>query len=229
MTGAVQHTAYEIVNTDGLAFTWQNYVDLNADVKPWLQFKRNDTTHDTVLQLLTDAICQFAQKKLGQPIAPTTFYRRFNGWANWNGAYIMLPYFPVLEIVQVAEYWGVAGPHVLYESTPTDQVDGFQCDYQTGMLTRVFPGNVQKPWFPGSMNIEVRWTAGYNPIPADLKVATLEDIKEWWINTQQQSANRIGGATAANEFDSEEEGGTWMGMPSRVAAIIETYMQVGIG
>lgn len=218
---------YEIDNTNGLSFTWENYVDLNADVKPWLQFPASDTTHDTVLQLLTDGVCQWAQNTLGQPIAPTTFVRRFNGWANWNGAYIMLPYYPVLNIVEVAEYWGVAGPHVLYESTVTDQVDGFQCDYQTGMLTRVFPGNVQKPWFPGSMNIEIRWRAGRNPVPADLKIATLEDIKEWWVNTQQVSANQLG--AAGQEYDAEGGREALTGVPNRVAAILETYMQVGIG
>jgi len=225
-----ENNAYEIVNTNGLTFTWLNYVDLQADVKPWLQFPAGENDYDVQLQLLTDAVCQFAQQKLGQPIAPTPFYRRFNGWANWNGAYIMLPYYPVVEIEQVSEYWGVAGPHVLYESTPTDQVDGFQCDYETGMLTRVFPGNVQKPWFPGSMNIEVQWTAGRNPVPAALVVATLEDIKEWWINTQQQSADTLGGTSSSSEYDDAAESkGTWAGIPPRVAAILETYMQVGIG
>lgn len=206
---------------------WQNFVDLDADVKPYLQIPSGDTASDVMLQLVTDFVCQYAQRYIGQPIAATTFNRRFDGWAGWNGAYIELPYYPVLQVIECIEYWGVSGPHVLVEQTPTNQVDGFQIEYLTGRMTRVFPGLVQKPWFPGSRNIQIEWTAGRNPIPADLKIGALELIAYWWRNTQQ--ASRSAPVPAGMEYDQMGNSGLWAGLPHRIEAIFGTYAQVGIG
>lgn len=202
-----------------------------TEAKQWLQVPSGDTSKDLNLQLIIDMACQWTSNFCQRPIAPITYDRRFDGWSNWNGAYIELPWYPVLEIESVTEYWGVAGPHYLEESTPTDQIDGWQCVYQTGRLNRVFPGNVQKPWFPGSRNIEVVWTAGYNPIPADIKVATLELIAHWYRNTQQQTGRVNGGAiTPAAEFEpaSDQVGGLWAGVPYRITTLLAPYISINI-
>jgi hypothetical protein len=212
-------------NTSSLI--WANYLDLQDDVKSWLQIQAANTTGDTRLQLMLDMACQFIQNFIGRPIAPTTFDRRFNGWSGWNGAYLELPAYPVLEIISVTEWWGVSGPHYLTEQTPANQVDGFQCEYLRGLLTRVFPGLVQRPWFPGSRNIEVVWVAGYNPIPADIKMATLELVAYWWRNTQQQSGARPGGPAA--EYDPSATSGLWSGVPYRITDLLDPYVQVGLG
>jgi hypothetical protein len=215
------------LNANAELTLWNNYVDLQADVKPYLQIPSNNTGSDVMLQLVTDFVCQYSQKLIGQPMIATAFDRRFDGWSGWNGAYLMLQYYPVLEITSVIEYWGVSGPHILTEQTPTNQVDGFQCEYLTGRLTRVFPGLVQKPWFPGSRNIEVQWVAGRNPVPADIKLAALELIAYWWRNTQQ--ASRTATAAAGSEYDPAVATGLWAGLPHRIEAIFSSYMQVGIG
>ena len=217
-------------NTNALSNIYANYVDLDEDVKTWLQINPIVTANDTRLQLLIDTACQWVQNYLGRPVGPTTYDRRFNGWTGWNGAYIELPYYPILEIVSVTEWWGVSGPHVLTEQTPENQSgqDVYQVDYQRGQLIRAFPGLVQRPWFPGSRNIEVTWTAGYNPVPADIKMATLEYINHWWRNTQQQSGNRGGGANV--DYDPEEQGsGLWQGVPFRITELLDPYLHVGIG
>lgn len=208
---------------------WANYLDLAQDVKPWLQIPSSDTSRDTSLQLILDMACDWVQSYLGRPVAPTTFDRRYDGWSGWNGAYIELDYYPVLEITSVVEYWGVSGPHTLTESTPTNQVDGWQCEYLTGRLTRVFPGLVQKPWFPGSRNIEVVWVAGYNPVPPKIKVATLELIAHWFRNTQQESGLRPPAASAGADYDSMTAGGPFEGVPMRIMDLLEPLTQVGLG
>lgn len=88
---------------------WQNYIDVANDVKRWLQIPATDTTRDNDLQDLTDAACTWVQEQLGQPVAPTTFFRRFNGYSNWGGAHIVLPYYPILGVPTVTEYWGASG------------------------------------------------------------------------------------------------------------------------
>lgn len=205
---------------------WGNYVDLEHDVLPWLQLTSVSTTQTQILQLLIDMTCQWAQKRRGRPIGPTEFFRRFDGWSGWNGAYIMLPYSPVLQVLSVTEWWGTSGPHELQEQTPEHQVTGFTCDYPTGMLTRVFPGLVQRPWFPGSRNLEVTWVAGYNPIPADLKVATIEMIAHWWRNTQQSARDNIRGGSDTAEVVAS---GLWQGTPLRITSLLDADNQVGIG
>ena len=214
-------------NTNSSSLIWSNYLDLESDIKPWLQIPVTaPAKFDYQLQLLTDMTCQWVQSKLGRPIAPTQFNRYFDGNSGWNGAFIELPYSPVLEIVSVIEYWGTSGPHVLQECTPTAQIDGWQCEYLRGTLRRVFQGLVERPWFPGSRNIQVEWIAGYNPVPSDIKVATLEMIAHWWRNTQQQSGNRPG---SAGDYDPEVVAmGLWQGTPLRITALLDSYNQVGI-
>lgn len=218
-------------NMNALSATgWQNYVDLTDDVQPWLRL--DDTTFNaglSNLQLITSMACDTIQNKLGRPIPPTSYTYRFDGWATWTGAYIELPYYPVLEITSVIEYWGVSGPHVLDESFPTDQIDGWQCEYPVGRLIRVFPGNVQKPWFPGSRNVEVSWTAGYNPIPGRYRMATLELIKHWWTNTQQAPELPMPGGGTGSQYDPPNTSGVFAGIPYHVAALLDDDIQVGIG
>ena len=216
-------------NVNASSLQWSNYVDLATDVKPWLQVPSSDTTQDLQLQLIVDMACQWVQSFIGRPVAPTQFDRRYNGWTGWTGAYIELPFYPVIEIVSVTEWWGSSGPHTLSEQTPTNQVDGWTCDYPTGLLTRVFPGLVQKPWFPGARNVEVVWVAGYNPVPADLKVATLELINHWFRNTRQVSAFRAPGVGEGYEYDPEETAsGLWQGVPYRIVELLDPYISVAI-
>ena len=221
-----------VSNSNAASPNWLNFVDLENDVLPWMQMPDSETTAamKVNIQLLIDMTCTWAQKRLAQPIAPTTFNRKFDGWSGWNGAYQFLPYTPVLEIISVNEVWGTSGAHYLSESTLTNQVDGFQINYQTGMMTRVFPGLVQKPWFPGSRNIEIEWTSGWNPVPADWKVATLEMVAHWYRNVFQQTANAIGGTGTGDAYDPEAvANGLWEGTPLRIANLLSGDVHVGIG
>ncbi len=207
---------------------WQDYLSVLDDVKPWLQLDVNDTSRDDQLQLITSMACDWVQSYLGRPVAPTTFDRRFDGWSGWQGAYIELPYYPVLEIVSVTEWWGVSGPHQLTEQTPDHQVDGYQVEWHTGRLIRVFPGLVQKPWFPGTRNVEVQWVAGYNPVPSKIRVATLELVAHWVRNTQQNLAMRSPAMTVQDEYDPAVTAGVFAGVPYRILDLLEPMTQVGL-
>lgn len=215
--------------TNATSILYGTFLDIQSEVKTWLQIPSGDTSRDANIQLITDMACQWVQNWLGRPIAPQQYDRRFDGWSGLNGAYLELPWYPVLEIVSVTEYWGIAGPHTLVESTPTNQVDGWQCVYQTGRMTRVFPGNVQKPWFPGSRNVEIVWVAGYNPVPGDVRVATLEMIAHWWRNTQQAGGRPSGNIVPASEFEPATDTGTFYGVPDRTVALLSPYMRVSMG
>lgn len=228
MMGVPPNTVHMVENVNAKSFIWPSYVDVIEDVMPWMQFPVGSLAGADLskLQLLTDMTCQWAQRKMGQPLAPTAFFQRFDGWTGWNGASVLLPYCPVLQVLQVNEYWGISGPHLLVEQTPTNDVDGYTLNYTTGRLTRAFPGLVQKPWFPGNRNIEIAWVAGWNPIPADWKVATLEMIAHWWRNTQQTQRTNVRGGPG-DEAEAVANG-MWEGVPLRIVNLLESAVRISI-
>lgn len=208
---------------------WQSFLDLQ-DAKQYLQYPEDEVNGDTeqVLQLFIDAACHWAQDFLGRPIAPTTYARRFDGWSGWNGATIMLPYSPVLGDLNVVEWRGAAPSAQVYEQTPATTGlprESFQIDRLRGRLIRTFPGNVQKPWFPGSRNIEVTWTAGFAPIPPTIRIATLEVFAHWYRNTQEAPRT----FRNLQEYDGPDTHGVWPAVPQRAISFLQTYEQVGIG
>jgi hypothetical protein len=212
--------------SNSVSENWASFLDVADDVKPFLQIPSTDVSRDQTLQMVTDGVCDWVQRELGRPIGPTRFDRRFDGGTGWNGAHIMLPYYPVLEIVSCVEYWGVSGPHNLLEQTPTNQVDGFTCSYLTGRLTRVFPGLVQKPWFPGARNVEVTWVAGYNPVPPGLRLGMLEVIAWYWRNTQQSSRS----FKPTGEYDQPVTQEFWASvLPAMAKPFLDSFLQVGLG
>lgn len=217
---------------------WQTYVDLQGEAKEYLQYPADKTDQDAILQRLLDAACWWVQDYLSRPIGPTRFQRRFDGWTSWQGSYIMLPYAPVLEVVTVTEYWGNSGAHVLAEQTPTAQFGvGFtagspapgtyQLDPIMGKIIRTFPGLIQRPFFPGSRNIEIAWTSGFSPIPPNIMLGTLELFTHWYRNTQEQPraiGQRVG------EYGGEpDRNALWPAVPNRVTAMLEPYVQQNMG
>jgi hypothetical protein len=222
----------ETAETPTLEVTPQfaSYLDVQDDVRPWLQL--SDTPEpviDRKLQITTSAICLRVQNYLGKPLGETEFFQRFSGWPGNNGAILMLPYYPVTKIVRVVEYRGSSGPYVLVEQTPEENQgssETFQIKPLTGMLIRTFMGNLQRPWFPGSNNIEVTWRAGYNPVPDDIYMATLEYIKRWWDSTQQSSRSpQPAGALGYSGPVTPTMAGAW----GDLERTISLYEQTGMG
>lgn len=208
-----------------------SYLDVQNDVRPWLEMGTTpEPKIDTKLQLVTSAICRRVQDYLGKPVAKTEFFQRLSGWPGNNGAVLMLPYYPVLEVLRVVEFRGTAGPYVLTEQTPENNAgnsETFQIEPLSGTLIRTFIANMQRPWFPGSKNIEVTWTAGYNPVPPDIKIATLEYIKKFWDSTQQ--ASRSGGQSAAALGYQGQTTPSTAGLWGELARTLDMYEQQGMG
>jgi hypothetical protein len=212
---------------------WENFIDVANDVKRWLQIPSTDTTRDNDLQDLTDAACWWIQDQLGQPVAPTRFFRRFNGYSGWGGSIIELPYYPVLAdppwSITVVEYWGASGPHTLTQQTPESQgnSDMFTLDPLKGHIIRSYLGLLARPTFPGLKNIEVTWTAGRNPIPPPLKLAAREYVKYWWDNTQQASRG-VRLRDGYGDAGSDQYYDDWPGVEAKIKVLLRPYMQVGL-
>lgn len=208
---------------------WQNYLDLEEDVIPWLQFVGAKFTPEmtAALESVTTMCCTWVQNFLERPVAPTRFERRFSGWSGLNGSYVCLPYAPIMDLIEVNEWWGIAGPHQLEEETPEkqNQMENFQVYPLTGEIVRTFMGLVERPWFPGLGNIRIVWIAGYDPVPEDIKVATKELVAHWWRNTQQAIRTF---SVPGSENDTGAPPGLWAGIPNRIIDLLRPYMQIGM-
>lgn len=214
---------------------WGQIATLN-EWQQYSQYPAGKSDQDFTINLILQSSSDWISTYLDRPVAPTTFFERYDGWAGWSGSVIMLPYYPVLEIVKITEYWGLNGPQVLAEQTPTYQYGvGFsasnpapglyQLNPRIGEIRRVFPGLVQRPFFPGSRNIEVEWTAGYSTIPGQLKIACLELANHWYRETQD-AADVMGEPYGQ---DPSEANKYWPAVPERVMTMLQPFRQQGIG
>lgn len=204
---------------------WPTFLDVDEDVKPWLQESNIPVPgEETKLKTVTDSVCWWLQDYLGRPLGPTLFAKRFSVW---SGNTLMLPYYPVLKVERVAEFWGVSGEHVLEEQTPAHQGSNemFTVDPLRGYIVRSFQGLVPRPYFPGLRNIEVVWTAGYDPLPAPIRDAALKQVAHEWRKEQQASRSA---PQLAGEHETIEPG-LLPGMLPEVKARLAAYSQVGIG
>jgi hypothetical protein len=207
---------------------WSTFVDVDQDVKPWLQFDSvTESSEEQKLKMVTDSVCWDFQDYLGRPLGPAIFARRFSVW---SGNTLMLPYYPIVgSPIRVAEFWGVNGEHLLEEQTPEHQGSNemYTVDPQRGYIVRSFQGLIPRPYFPGLRNIEVVWTAGYDPLPPPIRDAALKQIAHEWRKEQQASRSEAPRPAGGDQGDFD--GGLLPDLLPEVKRKLGPFVQVGIG
>ena len=209
---------------------WTTYLDM-PEVLGWLQFTDAPlpgSAKSGLLQRVIDAACFTAQDMANRPLCPTTMFNRYDGW---SGEYIQLDYSPVIKIVKIQEWASSGGFTQLPESTPESPTEGVQVNYRTGRIMRTFAGySWPRPFFPGSRNIEVTYIAGYDPVPSDVWLATIDLVAYWWRNAEQASRTfTAGGNQYGGEQTTPQSVGLWPGIPNRIAAVFDGYRIPVIG
>lgn len=152
-----------------------------AQVKSHLGMPAGDTTHDTELQTFIDAATPIVEYITG-PINPTTRTETLNVWGQ---NFVVLSLVPVISIQSAVEYLNLL-PNTLTAQPPgsTTSNYGYSLDRpESGLLTRRgITGNITN--FIGQ-TLVISYTAGLASVPADIKLAALEDIRALWQQTQQ--------------------------------------------
>jgi hypothetical protein len=208
---------------------WTTFLDM-PEVLSWLQFTSGIATPGTeisgLLQRIIDAACWTGQDIANRPLCPTQMFNRYSGW---SGEYIQLDYSPIIKIVKCQEWMSTGGFVQLPESTPENPVEGVQVNYRTGQIMRTFAGySWPRPFFPGSRNIEVTYIAGYDPIPPNVWVATIDLVAYWFRNTYQASRTFTGNAAEYGQ-NQQASGDLWPGIPNRIAQVFESFRLPVIG
>jgi hypothetical protein len=103
----------------------------------------------------------------------------------------------------------------------------YTVDPLRGYIVRSFQGLVPRPLFPGLRNIEVVWTAGYDPLPPPVRDAALKQIAHEWRKEQQ--ASRSGGPQPAAADHGDFGGGLLPDMLPEVKRKLAPFVQVGMG
>ncbi len=198
-----------------------------ADVKGYLRLPLSDTSYDAELTNLTFVATDQIEQYCNRPIVPKPMpIERHDGWV---GDTIELKYSPVTSVTYVYEYF--AGfLNNLSESTPSNPIDGYQLEYQTGRLIRVFTNGFPRQWYPGSRNIEISYSVGLSPTPPILWQAARELVAHIFSQQEQINPSNVpkftGGANSSDETETSPE--LWQGLPYRIEAKIKPFRRRSI-
>src|ERR1039458_4706094 len=148
-----------------------------ADLMGWMQIPAGSITSPQVvtnMQRVIDSSCAMVQRYCGRPLCPTMYAERHDGW---SGSDILLRKNPFLDLISCTEYQSAGGVVVLLEATPTsnnNDANVIQIDRAVSMIRRAFGGySWPRTFFPGSRNISIVYTAGFDPVPPDAWEATV--------------------------------------------------------
>jgi hypothetical protein len=189
---------------------WAGIVSLRA-AKNHLNKKLDDTTDDDEILDWIDALTIAIEKEAG-PVVPRPYVETFDG----GRRRLFLTYTPVASITEVREVWGDADVRILTPETsggPFGDND-YYVDLDTGEIERRNGGYPQS--FPfGMNNVRVSYRAGRVPIPANLRIATLELLAHHWRASQMSI-----GATRPRSDVPTDSTIMQYGMPNRVSTLI---------
>lgn len=198
-----------------------------SEVLAHLSLPAGDTTHQAELTAMIQAATPIVEYITG-PINPLTVTNEVH-YTSDGPDRILLRHPPVQSITSVIEYLGVT-PYTLTSQPPGSTTDnyGYWLDRPSaGRLIRMSAFG-QPMGFIGS-TVTVSYVAGLgtNPdgstkIPADVKLAVLEDIRGLFVQTQNGGRPKFGGGLV------DEEGWTVgpLHLFPRLAALIENKARV---
>lgn len=181
------------------AFARSGIIDLRADVKPHLRINPADLSFDVVLQGFIDAATTWANHWFGNTFQVPVGPEYYDG----GDTTIMLRNAPVVDAtLNVKEILG----GVIWQLTeqPVGQwVDQFGYsldDAENGIVTRRTLNSFAIEFAEGNGNVIVTYTSGRVTVPADIRMAALEDIRGLFQQTQLGGRPAFGGSNSSEDW-----------------------------
>lgn len=173
----------------------------------------------TKLQGFIDAATAMVEYVTG-PIVPAQFVENHDG----GHEIIALYNPPIMRVDSVVEYVGpVAYPLELVTLGQGNGIGPYSYtldDPASGVIRRRWAGGIVGSFIGGNRNVAVTYWSGRATVPADVRLATLEDIRG--LYTQTQYGSRAGGAGGGAGSDSWTQGpGNPIGTFPRLSALLE--------
>jgi len=169
-----------------------------TDVHMHLNIDPSDTSHDAELQGFIDAMTPILTYMTG-PILPTVFV----GESHDGGSpVIMLFNPPIISVQSVTEFIGTVA-YSLSQQQPGSTANnyGFSLDSpQSGKLTRRTGAGTPMPFQGYAGGVVVTYTAGLVNVPADIRLAALEDLRGYYQESQQGGRPSFGGGAEDSPY-----------------------------
>lgn len=142
-----------------------------------------DTSDDDELLDWIDAITRAIERYTG-PIIPRVVVETYTVRPLQRS--IVLRRRPVLEVLEVREFWGpgdIRNPTVFVDTGPTYADDAYYFDPGTSSVMRYGSGYPTN-WPVGYDNVRITYRAGRTPVPQNLRLASKELLTHVWRQSQ---------------------------------------------
>ena len=157
---------------------------------------------DAELEDTIDAAQDMIVAKIG-PVLPTVYTETRPG----GDAFVLLTHRPVLSITTVSENADYGTPTIVAPG-------GWKLEAGTGVLTRLSTREQPQLWAGGYSGVDVTYTAGLNPVPANIRMATRELVAHLWRQSQ------LGRARRTNRGPEDDVQPATYALPYRVAEML---------
>lgn len=193
------------------------FLDLNADIKPYLGIPVANTEYDSLLTLFRDSVESAVLAYVETAFELTAIT---NEILDSNGSDTIVPRNSPIRSVQA-----------IYTSVDSDGSEGNLLDPEfyrvdtDGITLR----SINQP--RGRFYVRVDYTYGYDGLPPEVKHAMLMAVDAEFIRKNDKSVGK--GRTGRSKKDESESGGaaggagwdTKVGLPNEVIAKLQTYKQ----
>lgn len=174
-----------------------------------------DSTHDVELQGFIDASTQFVTYITG-PVVPTTFTNEVHD-GGWPTIVLFNP--PIISVQSVTEHLGPTS-YALSLQPPGSTSDNYGYsldDPESGILVRRSGAGTPMAFWGGRRSVVVTYLAGRATVPADIRMATLEDLRGLYQQTQQGGRPSYGSNVASDD--------SWSVGPMRLFPRLEALLE----
>lgn len=165
-----------------------------SEVKEHAGVPPANTSRDSELERLIEAVTPLIEKQTGPIVC-----RKFDEWHDGGNTFILprrrpatsLGTTPVFRLVACSEYMGpIEWPLAIIGSPDEGELYSCMLDPDLWRVVRRSAGGGVQPFPYGPEAVHVIYEAGQSEVPANVQVAVLEAIREFFQSTQAAGAGR---------------------------------------
>lgn len=161
-----------------------------ADAKDYLNIPASDRSHDQKLLRFIAGATPVVEHVTGPIVA-----RQCDEFYDGTGStHIVLRHRPLLNLLAVSMFQGPTEFPMAIVTTP-QAGSIYSCMADTGnRVVRRGPGGSVLPWWVGPQSVHIVYTAGFTAVPENVRLGTLELLRENYQPTQQGGHPQFGAA-----------------------------------
>lgn len=133
---------------------------------------------------------------------------------NWATSMVQLTESPIKEIVSVEERNDFSSPYSTLTSSD------YYLENSTDSIFRVTSTGQPRNWKSGPGSVKVTYKAGYEVVPADLKLAVF-DLITYYLKDEHKERKSLQGATIQNQASTSQRNN--VAFPDHIKRVLDLY------